>query len=350
METTIRKRILTGDRPTGRLHLGHLVGSLQNRVKLQYEYDTILIIADLHTLTTRPAREDIERITANARGLVLDYLATGIDPEATTIYLQSAVREVCELNTILQNLVPVNRVLRLPSIKEMARNARIDEESLPFGLAGYPILQAADILLSRANVVPVGKDNLAHVEITRDLARRFNRLYRDVFPEPEALLSDVPVLVGTDGQGKMSKSAGNAIFLYEDDESLAKKVNGMFTDPKRTRADIPGTVEGNPVFIYHDIFNDDRDELEDLKERYQRGKVGDREVKERLINALRRFLAPIRARMNYYANQKGFVDEVIWNGTERVRRIAAETMQAVRSAMGLDRAILEIRQAAEKQR
>jgi tryptophanyl-tRNA synthetase len=329
-----KKRILTGDRPTGRLHLGHLVGSLQNRVRLQEEYDTILIVADLHMLTTRPSREDVEKITANARGLVLDYLGAGVDPSRTTIYLQSAVPEVCELNTLFQNLVPVNRVLRLPSIKDMARTAQIDEESLPFGLV--------------AHLVPVGKDNLAHVEITREIARRFNRLYEEVFPEPEALLSDIPALIGTDARGKMSKSAGNAIFLHDDERVVARKVRGMFTDPARIHADIPGTVEGNPVFIYHDVFNDNLHEVEDLKARYRTGQVGDREVKEKLAAALNRFMEPIRERLHYYESQPGLVDEILWNGTQRVRDIARETMRDVRKAMGLDRTMLRVRRAVEK--
>ncbi len=347
-EIETRKRILTGDRPTGRLHLGHLVGSLQNRVKLQDEYDTILIVADLHMLTTKPAREDIEQIASNARGLVLDYLASGIDPDKTSIYLQSAIPEVYELNTIFQNLVTVNRLQRIPSIKEMAQAAHMDEETLPYGLLGYPVLQAADILLPKAHLVPVGKDNLAHIEVTREIARRFNRLYGDVFPEPEALLSDVPTLVGTDGQAKMSKSIGNAVFLYEDEKTVAKRVRGMFTDPKRIHADIPGTVEGNPVFIYHDVFNDEKDEVEDLKTRYREGKVGDSEVKEKLALALNRFMDPIRERMRHYESQSGLVDEVLWNGTQRMRQIASETLRDVRKAMGLDRAMTRIRRSVEK--
>jgi tryptophanyl-tRNA synthetase len=337
------KRILTGDRPTGRLHLGHLVGSLQNRARLQYDYDTILIIADLHMLTTRPKREDIEQITNNARGLVLDYLGSGIDPERTTIYLQSAIPEIYELNTLFQHLVTVNRLMRLPSIKEMAQVAHIDEESIPYGLLGYPILQSADILLARARLVPVGKDNVAHVEIAREIARHFNRLYGEVFPEPEPLLSDIPVLVGTDGKGKMSKSAGNAILLSDDEETLAQKVHSMFTDPKRIHADIPGTVEGNPVFIYHDTFNSNKEQVEDLKSRYRAGKVGDREVKEKLSIALNRFMEPIRERMRHYEHQPSLIDEILWNGTQRMLRIGAETMREVREAMGLDRAMMRIR-------
>jgi tryptophanyl-tRNA synthetase len=347
-QTTPRKRILTGDRPTGRLHLGHLVGSLGNRVGLQDEYDTICIIADLHMLTTMRSPAEIDRIADNARGLVLDYLAAGIDPEKTTTYLQSAVPEVHELHTLLSNLVTVNRLARLPSIKEMARNARMDEEAIPFGLLGYPVLQAADILLARAHLVPVGRDNLAHVEITREISRRFNQLYGHVFPEPEALLGDVPALVGTDGKGKMSKSAGNAIFLSDDAKTVAAKVRGMFTDPARIHADVPGTVEGNPVFVYHDVFNENRDEVEELKARYRAGTVGDGEVKERLTAALNRFLEPVRERMARFGGETGLVDEIIWSGTERMKRIAAETLREVRKAMGIDRAAKRIRRAAER--
>jgi len=251
------------------------------RVKLQYEYETVIVVADLHMLTTKKSSEDIKQILSNARGLALDYLASGIDPERSAIYLQSAVPETHELHIYLQNLVSVNRLLRLPSIKQMARDASIAEESIPFGLLGYPILQAADILLARAQVVPVGRDNLAHVEITRELARQFNSTYGLVFPEPEPLSSDVPALVGTDNRGKMSKSAGNAIFLSDDEQTVEAKVKGMFTDPKRIHADIPGTVEGNPIFVYHRIFNEDRSEVDDLEKRYRAGKVGDREVKEK---------------------------------------------------------------------
>lgn len=343
-----KKRILTGDRPTGRLHLGHLVGSLNNRVKLQNDYETILIVADLHMLTTRPSRSDIEEITDNARGLVLDYLAAGIDPEKTTIYLQSGVPEVYELNTLFQNLVTVNRLSRLPSLKDMARNANMDEESFTYGLLGYPVLQAADILLPRAHLVPVGRDNLAHVEITREIARRFNHLYGDVFPEPEALVGDIPSLIGTDGKGKMSKSGGNAIMLSDDAKTIAKKVRGMFTDPNRIRADVPGNVEGNPVFEFHDAFNSNKAEVEELKERYRKGTVGDGEVKEKLAIALEETMEPIRERMAHFESQKGLVDEILYNGTLKMREIAADTMRNVRSAMGLDSTVKRMRRSVER--
>lgn len=346
--TAERKRILTGDRPTGRLHLGHLVGSLQNRVRLQDEYETILIVADLHMLTTRPTRDDIEAITENARGLVLDYLAAGIDPEKTVIYLQSAVPEVYELNTLIQNLVTVNRLARLPSLKDMARNANMDDDSFTYGLLGYPVLQAADILLPRAHLVPVGKDNLAHVEITREIARRFNHLYGPVFPEPEGMVGEIPSLIGTDGKGKMSKSGGNAIMLSDDAKTVAKKVKGMFTDPNRTSADVPGTVEGNPVFEFHDAFNRNVEEVNELKERYRAGTVGDGEVKDKLAIALADTMDPIRERMAFYASQTGLVDEILYHGTLKMREMAGETMRNVRSAMGLDLPVKRMRRAVEK--
>lgn len=332
---TDRKRILTGDRPTGKMHVGHYVGSLANRVRLQDEYQCFFIVADLHTLTTRPDRESIEQIGDNVRDMLLDYLAVGIDPEESVIFLQSAVPETFELNLIFEMLVTVPRLERLPSLKEMARAAHLD--AFPFGLMGYPVLQAADILLPRAHLVPVGKDNESHVEITREIARRFNNLYGDVFPIPEALIGDVPTLVGIDGQGKMSKSAGNAIFLSDDETTVREKVRQMYTDPNRVRADIPGRVEGNPVFIYHDIFNEDEDEVRELKERYRKGKVGDVEVKDKLARALNAFLDPLRQRRDEYSANPDRVIEILVEGTRSMQREARETMGQVREAMGLYR-------------
>jgi tryptophanyl-tRNA synthetase len=329
-----KPRILTGDRPTGRLHLGHYVGSLVNRVKLQREYDAFFIIADLHTLTTRPERDHILEIPNFIREMVLDYLAVGIDPEVSTIFVQSAIRETYELNLLFEMLVTVPTLQRLPSLKDMARDANL--ETMPFGLLGYPVLQAVDILLPRADLVPVGKDNQAHVEITREIARRFNLLYGPVFPEPDALIGEVPSLVGTDGSAKMSKSLGNAIFLSDDAATVATKVRGMYTDPKRLRATDPGTVEGNPVFIYHDAFNPNTAEIADLKERYRAGKVGDVEVKTKLAKALNEFLEPIRERRARYEANPGLVQEVLAKGIRRMQGEAAETMGLVREAMALN--------------
>ncbi len=344
-----KKRILTGDRPTGKLHLGHYVGSLVNRVRLQDEYECFFLIADLHTLTTRPEKEHILELGQNIREMMLDYLAVGIDPEKSVIYLQSAVPEVYELNLFLEMLVTVPRLSRLPSIKDMARAAHLGD-AVPFGLLGYPVLQAADILLPRAHLVPVGKDNEAHVEVTREIARRFNSMYGEVFPIPEALIGEVPVLVGIDGQAKMSKSLGNAIYLSDDPKAVRRKVFQMYTDPNRIRADIPGRVEGNPVFIYHDVFNSDKGEVEDLKERYRKGRVGDVEVKEKLARALNAFLDPIRERRAYFAGQKGLVEEILYEGTLRTREEARLTMNEVKKAMGVASVWNRIRRKTEERR
>jgi tryptophanyl-tRNA synthetase len=327
-----RKRILTGDRPTGKLHLGHYVGSLRNRIALQDEYDSLFIIADLHMLTTQPERQRIADVAQNVRSIVLDYLAAGVDPERSTIFVQSAVPETYELNLLLEMLVSVPRLERLPSLKDMARDAQL--EVMPFGLLGYPVLQAADILLPRAHLVPVGKDNEAHVELAREIARKFNRLYGELFPIPE-VLSEGETLVGTDGHAKMSKSRGNAIYLSDDADTVRHKVMGMFTDPERIRADIPGRVEGNPVFVYHDAFNADRDRVAELKERYRQGTVGDVEVKEKLARAIDQFLEPLRERRASYESQPGMVEDILVEGIRRCRGIAQETMESVYDAMGL---------------
>jgi tryptophanyl-tRNA synthetase len=336
---TARKRILTGDRPTGRLHLGHYVGSLSNRLRMQEQYECFFIIADWHTLTTRNEREQIAELRDNVHQTVLDYLAAGIDPERSAIFLQSGVPQTAELNLIFEMLTTVSRLERVPSLKDMARAANLDV--MPFGLLGYPVLQAADILLPRATLVPVGKDNESHVEVTRELARRFNFLYGDVFPVPDVMVGDVPSLIGTDGQAKMSKSLGNAILLSDDEKTVNEKVRGMYTDPNRIRADIPGKVEGNPVFIYHDAFNPNKEEIEDFKERYRAGKVGDVEVKRSLARAINAFLDPLRERRAHYEAQPDLVQDVLVEGTRRARAEAEETMALVHEAMGLYRLPLD---------
>ncbi|MEU1763339.1 tryptophan--tRNA ligase [Micromonospora sp. NPDC005223] len=341
-------RMLTGDRPTGRLHLGHHVGSIANRVRLHQRYESFFIIADLHMLTTRNTREDIAQVAGNAREMVTDILAAGVEPSRATFYLQSAIPEVGDLNTLLQNLVTVPRLERVPSLKEMSRDA--GKEEMPYGLLGYPVLQAADILCVKGQVVPVGRDNAAHVEVTREIARRFNHLYGEVFPVPELLLSETPTLVGTDGQGKMSKSRGNAIALSDDAATVRRKVRGMYTDPNRVRADVPGTVEGNPVFAYHDLFNPDRAQVEEFKARYRAGRVGDVEVKEALAVALNRFLDPIRERRARIEADTGLVDRLIHEGTERTREQVRRTLVEVRRAMGLTSAYTQVRRRAERHR
>jgi tryptophanyl-tRNA synthetase len=327
-----RKRILTGDRPTSEaFHLGNYVGTLANRVRLQDEYETFLLLADLHLLTTRTS--NLEEIGHNIQGLVLDYLSVGIDHTKTTVYLQSLVPEVLELTWIFSALVSVPRAQRIPTLKEQVRDLKLESASM--ALLSYPILQAADILMVKGDLVPVGKDQLSHIEMTREIARRFNDSYRPVFPVPEGLVGEVPTLPGLDGKAKMGKSLGNAIFLTDDRETVERKVMTMYTDPTRIHATDPGHVKGNPVFVYHDAFNDDRDEVEDLKRRYRRGKVGDVEVKKRLAAALNRFLDPIRERRAAFAARHSLVDEIIREGSARARQECQRTLSEAREAMGL---------------
>ncbi len=326
-------RILTGDRPTGPLHLGNYVGTLANRVKLQDEYEVFLLVADYHSLTRNMEKNHIVATRAHSRDLVLDYLAVGIDPLKVTIYRQSDVPSVCELHLLFSMLATVPRLERVPTLKEVMDAEQIEQPA--YGLLGYPVLQAADILHVRANLVPVGKDQSSHLELTREIAHRFNFLYGEVFPEPDTLIGDVPTLVGTDGKGKMSKSLGNAIMLSDDSETVRQKVMNMYTDPTRTRADIPGNPDGNPVFQYHEAFNPNTGEVEDLKARYRAGKVGDVEVKKKLYAALENFLAPIRQRREEYASNPRMVDEILSAGAAVVRPISAETVRMARAAMGL---------------
>lgn len=326
-------RILTGDRPTGHLHLGHYVGTLANRVRLQETYEVFLLVADYHALTREVSKEHILATGANVQELVLDYLAVGIDPEVTTIYVQSDVPQVAELALLFGMLATVPRLERVPTLKEVMREEKIENPS--HGLLGYPVLQAADILHIKADLVPVGKDQESHIEVTREIARRFNGLYGTVFPEPEALIGEVPTLPGTDGRSKMSKSLGNAIYLADDAGTVEEKVRGMYTDPRRVRADVPGTVEGNPVFVYHDAFNPKKEEVEDLKERYRQGRVGDVEVKRKLARALNAFLDPVRERRAYYAKRPDLVRDILTEGARKVRPISQQTVAEAREAMGL---------------
>jgi tryptophanyl-tRNA synthetase len=326
-----RKRILTGDRPTGDLHLGHYVGSLANRVRLQDEYECFFIIADYHALTT--AYDRSAEVQGNIRSLVLDYLSVGMDPERSTIFLQSLVPEIPELYMLFSMLVSVPRLQRMPALKEVMRDLKLETATL--GLLEYPVLQAADILCVRGDIVPVGKDQASHVELTREVARRFNDLYRPVFPLPEALIGEVPTLPGTDGKTKMSKSVGNAIFLSDDADTVRRKVMSMYTDPTRVHATDPGHLRGNPVFTYHDAFNGDKEEVADLKRRYRRGRVGDVEVKQRLIRVLDAFLEPIRERRARYEARPGLTEEIVEAGSRRARQEAQETLRLAREAMGL---------------
>ncbi len=327
------KRILTGDRPTGPLHLGHFVGSLQNRVQLQDEYDTYVLIADIQALTDN--FEHPELLAANVVEVALDYLAVGIDPEKSKIVVQSMVPELAELTIYFMNLVTVATLERNPTVKEEIK-LRNFAKGVPVGFWSYPISQAADIAIFKADLVPVGDDQLPMIEQTREIVRRFNRLYGKVLIEPKAMLGKVARLPGTDGGSKMGKSLGNSINLGDPPDAVRKRVMSMFTDPTRIHPTDPGHVEGNPVFTYLDVFNPDKAEVDELKDRYRKGTVGDVEVKERLLAALNNFLEPIRERRNRFAAEPDKVREILVEGTRHARALAQETMKEVRVAMKLD--------------
>jgi tryptophanyl-tRNA synthetase len=328
-----RRRVVTGDRPTGPLHLGHLIGSLTNRVRLQDEFDLFVLVADYHMLTTRlTGLDEIER---NIREDVLGNLAVGLDPAKATIYLQSRVPETTELFVLLNTLVSVARLRRIPTLKD--KLAEVGSVEPSYGLLGYPLLQAADILLERGEVVPVGPDQASHVELAREVARSFNTAFGHVFPEPEAIVPPTGLLPGTDGSSKMGRSKGNSIGLFDDPESVTAKVMSMYTDPSRIHASDPGHVEGNPVFAFHDAFNADVAEVAELKDRYRAGRIGDVEVKRRLARALNLYLDPIRARRDTLVQQNpSIVDDVLAEGTGRARQEAQVTLANVRAAMNLD--------------
>jgi len=329
----MKKRILTGDRPSGRLHLGHFVGSLANRVKLQDEYEQYVLIADVQALTDN--YENPQKVADFVRELLLDYVAVVIDPEKSTIVVQSMIPAIAELTIFFMNLVSLNRVLRNPTVKSEIEEKGF-KESVPAGFAMYPISQAADITAFQADLVPVGEDQLPMIEQTREIVRKFNSLYGEVLKEPEVLLGDYPRLVGLDGKSKMSKSLGNSIFLADTAEEVQKKVMSMYTDPTRLKPTDPGTVEGNPVFIYHEAFNPNKEEVEDLKNRYRAGTVGDVEVKQKLIVAINNLLEPMRVRRAELESNPGKIEAILRDGVERGRVITEEVLSEVKKAMKIN--------------
>jgi tryptophanyl-tRNA synthetase len=324
-----RGRILTGHRPTGPRHIGHLVGTLETWARLQEAYDCYFLIADLHVLTTDFAHP--ERIQANVMDLLADWLAAGIDPAKSVVMLQSAIPPHAQLEILLSMLVTVARLSRVPTYKEQQQQLGLTPS---LGLLAYPVLQAADILLYKADAVPVGEDQLPHLEVTRELARRFNKLYGKTFPEPQAILSNTPRLPGIDNRA-MHTSYKNTIRLKDTPEETKKKVMSMYTDPKRIHATDPGQVEGNPVFIYLDLFEPDREKVACFKEQYQAGKVGDIEVKRHLAAALNEYLAPLRAARAEWANRQDDMTEMLKRGNSTGLEVALATLEEVEKRMGL---------------
>jgi tryptophanyl-tRNA synthetase len=330
MPTAGKARVVSGMRPTGQLHLGHLVGALGNWVPLQDTYDCYYFVADWHALTSDYA--NTSQLTSFAHENAADWIAAGLDPEKSTLFVQSMVPEHAELYLLLSMVVPVPWLERVPTYKEQQENLK-DRDLSSIGFLGYPLLQTADVAMYDARFVPVGDDQVAHLELARESVRRFNNFFGGVLVEPQPLLTKFSRLPGLDGDKKMSKSLGNAIHLSDSPEEVKKKVRQMYTDPKRVRADVPGTVEGNPVFVYHDAFNPNVEEVDDLKSRYRAGKVGDVEVKTKLATALNAHLEPIRERRAALLAQPGAVREILHEGSRRARAVAVQTMDRVRDAM-----------------
>lgn len=340
--------ILTGDRPTGKLHLGHYVGSLKRRVLMQNsgEFDKIFImVADAQALTDNA--DDINKVRNNISEVALDYLSCGLDPNKSTIFIQSMIPELCELTFYYMNLVTVSRLQRNPTVKNEIQ-LRGFKQSIPTGFFTYPISQAADITAFKANVVPVGEDQLPMIEQTREIVRSFNSLYKEVLVEPQAVLPENELcarLPGLDGAAKMSKSLGNCIYISDSEKDIKKKVQSMFTDPTHLRVEDPGHTEGNAVFTYLDAFSKDEHfseflpqyaNLDELKAHYRRGGLGDGTVKKFLNEILQNELRPIRERREEFAKDLGEVFNMLKKGSEVAQSVAAQTLDEVKSAMGIN--------------
>jgi len=331
---TERKRILTGIRPTGSLHLGHYAGALKQWVELQEEYECFFLIADYQV---SDYVDDIDHVRRSVWEVALDWLAVGLDPERGHYVIESQVPQHAELSVLLSWFLPLGPLRKNPTLKSEMEDLERTRKSVPVGFFIYPLMQIANILMPRAHLVPVGDDQLPHIELTRDVAERFNRETGvEVFPLPEARLGKVTRLVGLDGDAKMSKSKGNTINLKDDAEIVRQKVMSMFTDPNHLRKEDPGRVEGNPVFMYHDAFNPDVDDVANMKEHYQRGGLGDVEVKKKLVVAINNLLDPMRERRSYYEARPKLVREALEHGCKAGNGAADATIADVRRALKLD--------------
>ena len=330
----LKEIVLTGDRPTGPLHLGHYVGSLLNRIVLQDQYTQYVMIADIQALTDNA--DNPQKVRDNVIEVMMDYLAVGIDPAKTTFFIQSMIPEIAELTVLYLNLVTVSRLQRNPTVKHEMQQKSYGE-SVPAGFLMYPVSQAADITFAKATLIPVGEDQLPMIEQTNEIVRSFNRMYgKEVFREVKALVSQVGRLPGTDGKAKMGKSMGNAIFLSDDVDTLKKKVMSMYTDPGHLRVEDPGQIEGNMVFEYLDVFDTNKEKVSELKQQYRHGGLGDVKLKMYLFEVLNTLLTPIRTKRLELAQNKDEVLKILLQGTQQVRTIAAQTMHEVRQVMHLD--------------
>lgn len=333
-----KKILLTGDRPTGKLHLGHYVGSLKKRVELQEDknYQQFVFLADIQALTDHAT--DPQKITNSVTQVALDYLSVGLDPAKTVIFIQSQIPELTELTVYLLNLVTISRLQRNPTIKEELKHKSFGQ-SVPAGFLVYPVSQAADITAFKANLVPVGEDQLPLIEQTREIVRSFNNIYGETLIEPSAILSDNNVcqrLPGIDGKNKMSKTLNNAIYISDEADVIKAKIMSMFTDPNHIKVSDPGSIENNPVFIYLDAFCKDREKLQEIQEHYQRGGLGDIKVKQYLNEVIQAELEPIRNKRHELEKNPDYIYEILKSGSETAREVATDTLHNVKSAMGLN--------------
>lgn len=332
-----KKVVLTGDRPTGKLHIGHYVGSLRERVKMQEssEYDPFIMIADQQALTDNA--RDPEKIHRSLTEVALDYLAVGLDPAKSTLFVQSQIPALAELNLYYLNLVTVSRLERNPTVKAEIQQKNFNR-SIPAGFFTYPVSQTADITAFKANLVPVGDDQEPMLEQAREIVRTFNSIYGEVLVEPEGVFPPKGQgrIPGLDGNAKMSKSLGNAIYLSDDEDTLKKKVMSMYTDPNHIHVEDPGQVEGNVVFTYLDIFDQDTAKVQELKDHYRHGGLGDVKIKRYLMEVLNAELAPIRQRRAEFAKDLPAVIDMLKAGSDRANQVAAQTLDEVKDAMGLN--------------
>ncbi len=332
--SNIDEIVLTGDRPTGKLHLGHLVGSIQNRVKLQDEASkSFYMIADVQALTDNA--DNPEKVSKNVIEVALDNLACGINPKKTTMFIQSEIPEIAELTVLFLNLVTLARLKRNPTVKNEMKQKGYGE-NVPAGFLAYPVSQAADILFCKGNLIPVGEDQLPVIEQVNEIVDDFNRFYGETFSKVKHVVGDTPRLMGTDGNEKMGKSLNNGIYLSDDFETISKKVMSMYTDPKHIHVEDPGQVEGNVVFVYLDIFDPNKSEVEELKKQYKKGGLGDMVIKKRLINVIENLINPIRTKREELAKDPQKIMKILEEGTIEAQKVAKETMAEVKKVMRIN--------------
>ena len=331
-----RKNILTGDRPTGNLHIGHYFGSIQNRVKMQYDYNTYIIIADVQALTDN--YDNPEKVRKNVRELAIDYLSVGIDPNHSCIFIQSMIPEIAELTVFFSNLVTVSRLYRNPTTKaEVNQKENLfgeKGEGITYGFLGYPVSQAADLVTFNCEVCPVGDDQLPHLEQAREIVRKFNNIYGNVLNEPQAVLSKNARIKGLDGNEKMSKSLGNAIYLKDSEEEITKKVMSAITDPQKIKKDDPANPEVCMVYYYHKLF--DNENIENVCNECKNGHRGCVACKKELASKIIEYLKPIREKRKYYEEHPEIVDEILINGTKKAKKTAEENMKKIKEAIKIN--------------